>query len=154
MLEQRCVFLNTKHRRAARDQADTAKIHNFYGSIDATQASSYQCMLNRMFEVLEVHSYFGTIVPHDKSGKIEQILEFAVKEHNLDRTFLLVMLYQFLHITLVRRKAYKLYIADWVNWVLYRTEETDQYDLGKTIVPHAELIYKRITYKTENRDTK
>ena len=69
MLEQRCVFLNTKHRRAARDQADTAKIHNFYGSIDATQASSYQCMLNRMFEVLEVHSYFGTIVPHDKSGK-------------------------------------------------------------------------------------
>ena len=49
-------------------------------------------MLNRMFEVLKVHSYYGTIVPHDKSETIEQILEFAVKEHHLNRTYLLVML--------------------------------------------------------------
>lgn len=111
-------------------------------------------MLNRMFEVLKVHSYYGTIVPHDKSETIEQILEFAVKEHHLNHTYLLVMLYQFLHINLVRRKAYKLYIDDWATWVLYRTEETDHYGSGETIVPRAELIHKRITYKTENRDTK
>ena len=50
-------------------QADTTKIF-FYDGIDATQTSSYKYMLNRMFEVLKVHSYYGTIVPHDKSETI------------------------------------------------------------------------------------
>lgn len=142
-------FLSNK--RITTDKNICVKLNDFFIGINLNLLTTYQETLDNIFDVLLLDSYRGVIIPLEKNKQIDDIINTAVEKKQLKRIFLLVMLHQFLHISLPRRKLYNLYVPNWVTRVLYEYENTDEYDPQRRVVPSAQEIYDKIIFKFETK---